>query len=283
MIGVVDSGSTKADWLFYDGQSILEPVFTIGFNPYFHTSGFVTDTLKQSGELNKYSGTLKELYFYGAGCSSNERKEIIRKGLQNFFPDTKIIVDHDLLACAYATCGDEKGICCILGTGSNSCYFDGEIVHEKNYGLGYILGDEGSGSYYGKKLLTHFLYGLMPADIAADFNSEYNLDRNTIIDHVYKKPDANVWLASFAKFLSNRASHPYISGLVRKGMREFLELYVCNYPDYKNEKVHFVGSLAYFFEKELKAEADLLEIKIGNIVRQPVTELMNYFIRKMKI
>jgi glucosamine kinase len=280
MLLVCDSGSTKADWLLAEGNKVSGPFNTIGFNPFFHSSDFVYETLLNSTSLAPFASKVTELYFFGAGCSSKDRKEIIAIGLRAFFPNAKVIVDHDLLACAYATCGDEPGISCIVGTGSNSCYFDGKEVHEKNYGLGFILGDEGSGSYYGKKLLTQFLYGLMPDDIAMDFNSKYHLDRNAIIDHVYKQPDPNVWLASFARFLTEKREHPYIKSLVHNGMREFLELYVCHFENYNNEKVHFVGSVAFVFQEELKQEASKLNIQIGKVIKQPVDELMNYFLLK---
>ncbi len=278
MLLVVDSGSTKADWLLADKGKVIGSFNTIGFNPYFHDSEFVYQTLSNSDSIAPFSDSVTELYFFGAGCSSEKRKAIIAEGLQKYFTKAKVIVDHDLLASAYATCGDEEGIACILGTGSNSCYFDGKKVHEKNYGLGYILGDEGSGSYYGKKLVTHFLYGLMPKHLHDDFSEQYQLDRNTIINKVYKEPNANVWLASFAVFLTKHKDDPYIKDLIHKGMSEFMDLYVTHYDRYKNLPVHFVGSLAFLFQGELKQVAESLEIKIGKIIKQPVEELMNYFL-----
>ncbi len=281
MLLVCDSGSTKADWLLYDGKNISGLYHSIGFNPFFHSSDFVFETLNSDDSMASISEVITEIYFFGAGCSSKGRKEIIAQGLRRYFPKANVIVDHDLLACAYATAGDEPGIACIIGTGSNSCWFDGKIVHEKNYGMGYILGDEGSGSYYGKKLLTQFLYGLMPKDIQESFENNYGLDRNSIIDHVYNKPNPNVWLASFARFLTNYKDHYYINNLVKNGMRDFFELYVCHYDDYKNKNVHFVGSIAFLFQDELKAEAQKLDIKVGNIIKQPIDSLMNYYINKI--
>ena len=225
---------------------------------------------------------LNELYFFGAGCSSARLKAIIAEGLQKYFKNAKVIVEHDLLACAYATCGDEEGIACIIGTGSNSCYFDGKKVHEKNYGLGYILGDEGSGSYYGKKLVTHFLYGLMPKHLHDVFFEQYRLDKNRIVSKVYNEPNANVWLASLATFLSSHKDDSYITDLIRNGMREFMELYVTHYDNYKNLPVHFVGSLAFYFETGLREVAASLDITVGKIIKQPVEELMNYFLKKQE-
>lgn len=280
MLLVVDSGSTKADWLLADKGKVIGSFNTVGFNPYFHDSAFVYDTLSSNDSLAPYSASVTELYFFGAGCSSEKRKAIIGEGLQKYFQNAKVVVDHDLLACAYATCGDTEGIACIIGTGSNSCYFDGKKVHEKNYGLGYILGDEGSGSYYGKKLVTHFLYGLMPKHLQEDFFDQYHLDRNSIINKVYKEPNANVWLASLTVFLSRHKDDTYVKDLIRTGMREFTELYVTHYDRYKELPVHFVGSLAFHFQAELKEVAANLEIQVGKIIKQPVEELMNYFLKK---
>lgn len=280
MLLVVDSGSTKADWLLADKGKVVGTFNTVGFNPYFHDSDFVFDTLSNSESLAPYSSSISELYFFGAGCSSTKLKAIVHAGLQRYFKNAKVIVDHDLLACAYATCGNQPGIACIIGTGSNSCYFDGKQVHQKNYGLGYILGDEGSGSYYGKKLVTHFLYGLMPPHLHADFNEQYKLDKNSIVSKVYSEQNANVWLASLSVFLSRHKDHTYVKDLIRTGMNEFMKLYVVHYENYSHLPVHFVGSLAFYFENELKEAANDLDITVGKIIKQPVEELMNYFLKK---
>jgi N-acetylglucosamine kinase-like BadF-type ATPase len=265
-----------------DGNKVSGPFHSIGFNPFFHSAEFVFNTLSADGSMASFSDAVTEVQFFGAGCSSDERCEIIAAGLRRFFPRAKVDVDHDLLACAYATCGDSPGISCIVGTGSNSCFFDGKTVHEKNYGLGYVLGDEGSGSYFGKKLLTHFLYGLMPKEIEEDFFNQYNLNKNSIIEHVYKQPNPNVWLASFARFLTPHRAHPYIQSMIKQGLREFMELYVCHYNDYKKYSVHFVGSVAFHFQDELKSVASAMDIKTGKVIKQPVEELMLYFLAKRK-
>jgi N-acetylglucosamine kinase-like BadF-type ATPase len=280
MLLVADSGSTKADWLLADKGKVIGSFNTVGFNPYFHDAKFVFETLSNSEALAPYSSSVSELYFFGAGCSNAKLKAIIAEGLQQYFKNARVIVDHDMLASAYATCGDEKGIACILGTGSNSCYYDGRKVHEKNYGLGYILGDEGSGSYYGKKLVTWFLYGLLPKHLHDDFFDQNQLDKNSIVSKIYNQPNANVWLASLAVFLTRHKDDAFIKDLIRKGMREFMELYVIHYDNYKQLPVHFVGTLAFLFQVELKEVAADLDIKIEKIIKQPVEELMKYFLKK---
>jgi glucosamine kinase len=182
-----------------------------------------------------------------------------------------------------ATCGDDAGIACIIGTGSNSCYYDGRQVHEKNYGLGYILGDEGSGSYYGKKLVTSYLYGLMPENIFNSFRENYGLDKNSIIRHVYNEPNANVWLASFSRFLSDHRSDPWIREMILQGMHDFMELYVCHYENYKDIPVHFVGSLSHVFSDELKEVAASKGIHTGKVIKQPADDLMKYFLEKGRV
>jgi len=279
MLLVADSGSTKADWLIYDGVKISGPLHTQGFNPFFHTSDFVFESLMKSEEMKSIQKKVTDVKFFGAGCSSIDRNEIIAIGLRRFFTEADVLVEHDLLACAIATCGESSGISCIIGTGSNSCYFDGSEVHERNYGLGYILGDEGSGSYFGKKLLTTFLYKRLPDDLQMDFKETYHLGKNDIIDKVYKDADPNVWLASFTRFLTKHYEHPYIHEMIVQGMRDFCNLYVVDFPNYKSEKVHFVGSVAYLFSKELHQVANELGFSIGKIIKQPIDDLMAHFVR----
>jgi len=280
MLAVVDSGSTKADWLIADQGKIVGLFHTIGFNPFFHSKEFVFETLNNHSELAPFTEAITELKFFGAGCSSAERNKIIYDGLKQFFPKAHIVVDHDMLACAYATCGDEAGIPCIIGTGSNSCFYDGKEVYSNNYGLGFILGDEASGSYFGKKILTHYLYNMLPKHITEDFYASYQLDKNIIINHVYKMPNANVWLASFATFLSKHKDDPYIIEMVDQGLKEFFNLYVLQYPNCKEVPVHFVGSLSFCYSNEIKAIAAENNIKIGKIIKQPIHDLMDYYLKK---
>lgn len=279
MIIVADSGSTKADWLIYDNGVVLGPFATMGFNPLFHDSDRVFTELSSNVELKSFQQKEGEIHFFGAGCSSASMNAVIEAGLKRFFPNTTVQVQHDLLASALATCGKEPGIACILGTGSNSCWFDGQNVHERNYGLGYVLGDEGSGSYFGKKLLTLFLYGRMPQELSDDFASRYGLNKDLIIDHVYKQAHANVWLASFTRFLTAHAEHEWIRELVRKGLDDFAELFICDYPLYREVPVHFVGSLSFLFREQLNEVAFQRGFQIGKVIKQPIEELMNFFIR----
>ena len=280
MLCVIEGGSTKADWLISGDSKNFVRLSTIGFNPFFHNSDFVFETLSNNKELIAYKDVRIKIHYFGAGCSSKERNNIIADGFKRFFTHATVVVDHDLMASVYATCGDHAGIACILGTGSNSCFFDGKKVHEKNYGLGYILGDEGSGSYYGKKLVTSFLYQLMPGHIYNSFHDTYRLSKDDIIRKVYSEPEPNVWLASFSRFLTDHRYDPFIQQMIKVGMKDFMDLYVSHYDNYKKQPVHFVGSIAYIFKEELKEVAATLSIQVEKIVKQPIDELIKHFLTK---
>ncbi len=282
MLLVADSGSTKADWkLCFKGELVGDYV-SMGFNPFFHDSQIVVKELSGIHGLMAHANEVHRIFFFGAGCSHPTRNQIIADGLKKVFPNASINVGHDLDASAYATCGDEPGIACILGTGSNSCYYDGKRVHEFNHGLGYIIGDEGSGTYYGKKLLAYFLYKILPPDIHADFENNYHLTKETIMENIYYKSGVNVYLASFSKFLSQHRDHPYIKNLVLKGMGEFMDVNVCNISGFNNVPVHFIGSIAYHFADILKEAAKPRNIIVGKIIQKPIDNLMDYFLAKEK-
>jgi glucosamine kinase len=283
MILICDSGSTKADWIAGESSEILNEYHTKGFNPFFHDEEFIIKELASDKRLHEIKQSVKNLYFFGAGCSSRERNEIIRNALQNFFVNAEIIVEHDMLGTALAVCEGKPGLACILGTGSNTCFFDGKDIAPVRHGLGYIIGDEGSGSYYGKKLLSAYLYKIMPADLAKSFSDQYNLDKESVIKKVYNEPNANVFLASFATFLSAHANHPYIAEMVFNGMNEFFETNVLSYSESRNNPVHFVGSIAWYFQSTLKNIAGLKGIQTGNIIQKPVQGLADYFLNGGKM
>ena len=281
MILIIDSGSTKADWISGVNGKRTGEYHTMGFNPYFHDADKVASEVTAHPELNAIRNEVTDIRFFGAGCSSEERKNIVKSGLQRVFQKAEIIVDHDVLASAIATCGNQPGIACIIGTGSNSCYFDGKDVAPNNYGLGFILGDEASGSYFGKLLLTRYLYGILPEDLTHDFNSVYGkTDKDFVINHVYKMPGANVWLSSFAQFMTDRKDHPWVKQEAEKGMNLFLDLFVCGYKDYQKLPVHFIGSVAWCFSDILKESAKKKNIAIGKIIRKPIYDLADYYISR---
>jgi glucosamine kinase len=279
MILVADSGSTKADWIAGTNGSVVAEFSTKGFNPFFHDRNFILKELNDSAALRDFSSKVSLLYFFGAGCSSTGRNKIIADGLKEFFPNAIVTVDHDMLGSALAVCNGQPGMACILGTGSNICYFDGKQISDTRHGLGYIIGDEGSGSYYGKKLLAWYLYKILPPDLDKAFSMAYNLDKESIIKKVYQEANPNVFLASFATFLSQHSEHPFIQELIYNGMSEFFKTNVLSYEESKKVPVHFVGSIAWFFRTILLRVAEEREIQVGNIIRKPVTGLADYFLK----
>ncbi len=280
MILVVDSGSSKADWLVASTNIPKQKFSTVGFNPYFHDENFILHALNSHNDLSGLAERVTNLYFFGAGCSSEDRNQIIKGALKKFFINAKIEVDHDVFASVRATCGDEPGIACILGTGSNSCYFDGTNIHKNNYGLGFIMGDEGSGSYFGKKLITHYLYGILPENLKIDFEQRYQMNKEIMIANVYNNSSANVWLASFAKFMTDHKDDPWVVKIVTKGIEEFYDLFVCRYPNYKELKTHFIGSIAFYFEDILRFVGGRKEVSVGKVIRYPINALAEYILSK---
>ncbi|MCU0441977.1 MAG: ATPase [Bacteroidia bacterium] len=277
---VVESGSTKANWAMVDDAgSIVNTFDTMGFNPFFHNADFIGKQILKNEALSATAAIVNEVFFYGAGCSSDHYKQIVAHGLMKVFDKASIHVDHDLVAAAYATYQGKPCISCIIGTGSNSCYFDGTTLYEEVPALAYILGDEGSGSYFGKKVLADYLYKKLPKELEADFEEHYLLSKAIIFENVYQKPHANVYLASFSPFVSKHKNHPYIKPIILEGLTLFLQNHVCCYPQYADVQVHFVGSVAYHFSELLHEAATNLGITIGSIIKHPVEHLVQYHVK----
>jgi len=281
MILVADSGSSKTDWLLSISPQKEQQFRTAGLNPYFLTEKEIIKILQdQVPDLIAYAADIDEIYFFGAGCSSPDRHEIVSNALSYLFQRSYVSVDSDLLGSAYATCGHQKGLCCVLGTGSNISYFDGEDIHDGQHGLGFVLGDEGGGTWFGKALVTDFLYGNMPADIHKKFDEAYHLNKETVIRHVYQTSNANSYLASFSKFLSEVRPSAYAQNLLRKGLLEFIETNIKSYPEYHTCKCHFVGSIAYVFTDELKAVCQENGVHLGKVIRQPIHDLLKFILKR---
>lgn len=274
MIVVADSGSTKADWKFLPDTDAF--VSTKGFNPFYHDQAFILAELAAS-PLKDIATQATQVYFYGAGCSSPERNAIVQQALQLFFVNAAVMVDHDILGAAIATNFDTSGITCIIGTGSNSCHYDGKAWSQTVPALGFLLGDEASGSYLGKRLLADYLYKLLPPALEADLNAKYKLSKEQIFHHTYHEPDVNVYLASFARIMSAHINEAYVQGVVKEGFRRFFHVHVMRYPRVHELPIHFVGSIAHHFEPLLDEVMDELRLKKGKILKKPIHELYRYF------
>jgi N-acetylglucosamine kinase-like BadF-type ATPase len=281
MILVADSGSSKTDWLLALPQQEPKLFKTGGINPYFLTEKEIAKILQeQATDMLTYANDIAEIYFFGAGCSSPDRHEVVSNAISQSFPRAFVSVDSDLLGSAYATCGHEKGLCCVLGTGSNISFFDGEDIHTGKHGLGFVLGDEGSGTWFGKILITDFLYGKMPNDVSAKFDETYHLDRELVIKNVYQKPGANAYLASFSKFLSTIRYTDYGKKVLRDGLMEFIDTNIKSYPQYNRYKCNFVGSIAYVFADELTELCQESGVHLGKIIRQPIYDLLQFILQR---
>ncbi len=277
LILIADSGSTKTDWLFINKLSQASTPFkTKGLNPNILSDEGILQELLASADIVELKNEHIEIYFYGSGCGSIINKERVKNNLQSIFTNAIIQVESDLVGAVNATCGNQAGIVAILGTGSNSCFFDGENIFGDQLSLGYILGDEGSGSYFGKILLRDFLYALMPEDLMYQFNIEYAVSRDEVINRVYKQPYPNEYIASFLPFLNKHKEHPYCKSIITSGFEDFLKIYILRFPKAKNLQIHFVGSVAMVFENELKQICDRLKLAVGAILRSPIEALAEY-------
>lgn len=280
MILIADSGSTKSDWLAIDNNGVEYSRFnTMGFNPYFHGSDKIESELRKSSEFVSIAESVEKCFFYGSGASSPGMCQRVRLGLEKVLPNAEIHVGHDLDGAAYSTWTGVPAVTCILGTGSNSCFFDGKSVSEEMPSLAYILGDEGSGSYFGKRLLRAYFYKQLPEEIRADFEEVFGEEETKLTyvnKRVYMEPGPNVYLASFNEFIGRHKKHPLIEGWLVEGFEEFLEIHVECFENCKEVPIHFIGSIAYHFKDALKKACDNKGLKMGNLIKKPIDGLAKY-------
>lgn len=279
MILLADGGSSKVDWRLIDkGDEILQ-IKTNGANPFIRDTKDISDELgeKLIPKIKDY--TISAVHFFGAGCAFPEKNEIIRQAIATHLPDISIEVGSDLIAAAKGLCGKDKGIVCIIGTGSNSCYYDGERVVENVPSLGYILGDEGSGAVIGRLFLNACLKNQLTKGIKEKFFEETGLDIATILNKVYKEPLPNKFLASFAPFILKNIADGSIYNLVYNSFKSFFVRNIMQY-DYQHNTANFTGSVAFHFQDILKNVAKDLNIKIGQITQSPMGGLIKYYTEK---
>lgn len=275
MILIADSGSTKTDWVLHDSNSIVARVKTQGLNPTLQESEEIYNILKEELADKISSDAPDTIYFYGAGCAYEGANERMRTALSKIFTTKKIEINSDLLAAARALCGHEEGIACILGTGSNSCLFNGKKIVENTPSLGYILGDEGSGAYLGRQLVSDCIKKQLPAAICKKFLTQYNLSVAGILERVYHEPLPNRYLASFAPFLAENRNNAEIKALLKHCFTLFFQR---NTMIYRRSwlPIHIVGGIGITFANELKETAESLGLSIGNIVESPMNGLIEY-------
>jgi len=274
MILIADSGSTKTHWTVVNGGVIENEVFTEGINPFYQTETEILHLLQSQLVFCIDVGTVSQIYFYGAGCSFDEKKAMVRNALSVCFGKIIIEVESDLLGAARGLFQYKSGIACILGTGSNSCNYDGKTIVNNVSPLGFILGDEGSGAVLSKVFVADCLKNQISEEIITAFFERYKLTPALILENVYKKPFPNRYLAQFAPFLSENIELPAVQTIVKNGFAAFFERNISQYPI--NLEIGFVGSVAYHLSDVLKNVADEQNYKVSTIVKSPMEGLIQY-------
>ena len=272
MILIADSGGSKTDWRLLEADGTIDQAGTPGFNPYYQP---IEDLKKNVHEvlLPRIKHPVTKIFFYGAGVSSMKNQLTIKSAFLEFFPEAHIEIGWDLLAAARALCGHEPGIACIMGTGSNSCLYDGQNIVGNVANLGWILADEGSGANIGRKFLVDYLREMMPEGLRKQFHERFPLTREEFLEKVYQQERPSAFLASFTKFIFQHLKEPYCYDLVYSGFSEFYENNVMKYENYKNLKVHFTGSISFYFSDILRQVANDKGITVKNILEGPIAGL----------
>lgn len=272
---IADSGSTKTDWRIIDDNDNINQVKSDGINPYYVPKNQIFESIKAA--LRAYpKGSFKTIYFYGAGCSSEKNKTIIDTCFRELYPDARVEINHDLLAAARALCGTEQGIACILGTGANSCRYDGDSIVENVMSLGYLLGDEGSGNHIGRQLLTHYLKDELSENLRQKFDKRFNFKPQDILQNIYQNELPAKFLAGFSKFVFQNIKDPYLYQLVFDSFKTFLTLNVLRYEGHKDLPIHFTGSVAFYYSNILRQAGTDLGLNIRHIVEGPIAGLTLY-------
>ena len=277
MILIADGGSTKADWIAIDSNK--EEAFrvrTLGLNPAIVPEEELSNRIVNMFQLMNIKEDVQEIHFYGAGCGTPKPIQILKTILESIFINAKIFIAEDMLAAVYAASGKEPALVCILGTGSNSCYFNGAEMEMLTASLGYILMDEASGNYFGKKLIIDYFYNKMPLKIAKSFEEEFDLDTDHIKKNLYRETNPNMYLASFAKFMFEFKEDKYIKRIIKKGFQEFFKYRILPYNKTAETPIYFIGSIAHYFRDILEKIAKKNNLVITDVIQRPIDNLLEY-------
>lgn len=277
---LVDSGSTKADWIAIDDAGkVLFTTQSLGLNPEVLSKEQVISRLDDKFDISHNKDKASHLYFYGAGCGTDRMKNFLTTVFQEYFSKATVVVNEDTYAAVYATTPKgERAIVCILGTGSNCSYFDGKELHQKVQSLGYIVMDDCSGNRFGRHLLRGYFFNKMPKDLAQEFEKEFNVDADFIKNKLYKEPNPNAYLATFAKFLIKHKDNEFCKKIIKKEMKSFIKNYIMQFDNHNEVLVHFVGSIAFYLKDELEYRLSKYDIKMGNVYRRPIDGLIAYHV-----
>ncbi len=274
MIAVADGGSTKADWRFVRPEGGIEAHSTTGFNPVLVSSDDIVGILERELPAGYMTKVVTGVFYYGTGCSDPVYQDIVRSAMNRIFPGAEVMVDHDLTAAARATCGHEEGIACILGTGSNSGFYDGKNLLDQVTNLGYLLGDKGSGNHIGKLLLTAYFYREMPKELAADFGRLIPGGRSELLQHLYREPAPNAYLATFARFCQDHRDHFFVQSLVATAFEAFVDRHLRKYQRHMSVPSHFVGSVAFYFQEIMRSVLSARGMQTGLFIQKPIDRLV---------
>jgi N-acetylglucosamine kinase-like BadF-type ATPase len=275
---IADSGSTKCQWTWVNGKT-RTTINTQGISPYFFSLEAIIELLQKAFGKKLNVSQVESIFFYGTGLSNPSNVTIIKKALKTVFPKAKLDIQTDLVAAARATCQKTKGVACILGTGSNTGYFNGSKIVKNSPGLGYVLGDEGSGAYLGKKVLQYYLYQTFDEELMSAFDKKYALTKNDILDQVYKAPFPNKTLASFASFLGEHRGHYMVENIIEDSLNDFFFTHLNKLNESWLYPIHFVGSVAFAFKDVIKQLGTANELEIGKIVKSPMQGLIEFHAR----
>lgn len=273
---IIDCGSTKADWVIINDKNIVISFQTEGFNPNYTDRKYISSIILNEVRYNTYTQGITKVFFYGSGCGKEDNCTMIKDILKSVFVNADINVTHDMLAACHAALGDKKGIACILGTGSNSCLYDGKEISEKSVSLGYILGDEGSANHIGRKIVHDYFYKMMPEDLLLKFEKEYNINISDFIENIYHNNQVSKYLAEFSKFAYANKEHYYIKNLSSECFNDFIEYFILKFKPTINTEIGFVGSIAYYFQDILSDCLESKGFKISKFVKNPIEGLIYY-------
>lgn len=283
MILIADGGSTKADWIAIDSnKNEVFRVTTLGLNPAVIAPDELTNRIVNMFQLMEVKDTVSAIYFYGAGCGTPKPVAILSMILEDIFPKAKVVVAEDMLAAVYASAGLNPALVCILGTGSNSCYFNGVELEMKTASLGYTLMDEASGNFFGKQLLRDYYYEKMPKNIAVKFNKQFDLDVDTVKFNLYRQPNPNMYLASFAKFMFEFKDEKYIKKIIKKGFVHFFKYRILPYNKTVETPIYFIGSIAFYFKDILEQVASKYQLVITDVIQRPIDNLVAFHSKNIK-
>ena len=278
MLLIADSGTTKTSWRLLDEKNPHRDFSTVGYNPHYISTNEMYKSLKDTllPQLGFAPQLINGTFFYGAGCSSKRENKIVEDALNGLFPNSNNHVDHDLLAAARASSLDEAGIVCILGTGANTCAYDGEKIIDNVPSLGFIIGDEGSGANIGRLLTKAYFYREMPEELAKKFYEQYQITKDEYIGSVYQSDIPSRYVAQFSRFCIDHREHPFIMNLLRQNFREFLVRHVMKYEKCQEWQVHYIGSVAYYYQDILKEEMAKLGLNFGRFIKNPLDGLTEF-------